>query len=160
MKVSKPNPFLNVLIRYLNESSLEFLRKKLASKRISWQGKINAELKKKYINNYKYHFVIENSSDFKGYITDKIFETFYSGTVPVYLGAENISTYIPENCFINLRDFNNVGDLYKYLSTIKEDSYDEILKNIEIFLESKESDVFSYQFFCKIIFDILDRYNN
>ena len=67
------------------------------------------------LRNYKFAFIIENASDFNGFITDKIFDCFYSGTVPIYLGAKNIKSFIPEECFIDFREFKSLSNLHNYL---------------------------------------------
>jgi len=51
------------------------------------------------IKQYKFSLCYENFRNDAGYITEKIFDCFYAGTVPIYLGAENVTDYIPENCF-------------------------------------------------------------
>ena len=37
-----------------------------------------------------------------GYVTEKIFDAFKAGCVPVYWGAENITKYVPAECFIDM----------------------------------------------------------
>ena len=51
------------------------------------------------IKNYKFYICYENMRDIKGYITEKIFDCFEAGCVPIYFGAPNVETYIPKNCF-------------------------------------------------------------
>ena len=57
----------------------------------------------------KYRFCIcyENIKDVSGYVTEKIFDAFWAGCIPVYLGADNISDHVPKNCFISRRDFGS-----------------------------------------------------
>ena len=58
-------------------------------------------------NKYKFIFVCENSlSD--GYITEKIFNCFFSRTIPIYNGCNKINNYFNEYCFINV---NNIDSL-------------------------------------------------
>ena len=35
----------------------------------------------------------------KGYITEKIFDSFFAGVVPIYWGAENITDYVPKSLY-------------------------------------------------------------
>ncbi len=53
-----------------------------------------------------------------GYVTEKIIDCFYAGTIPIYLGATNISKYIPSLAFIDFRQFNGSVELYSYLSSL------------------------------------------
>ena len=45
---------------------------------------------------------------FAGYISEKIFDCFFAGTVPLYLGAPDIEDYIPADTFIDLRQFREL----------------------------------------------------
>ena len=39
------------------------------------------------------------------WITEKIFDCFYAGTIPVYLGAPDVARWLPPECFIDMRRF-------------------------------------------------------
>ena len=57
---------------------------------------------------YKFVFVCENSiSD--GYITEKIFNCYFSRTIPIYYGSNKINYYFNDNTFINI----NLNELEK-----------------------------------------------
>ncbi|MBU0579790.1 MAG: hypothetical protein KKA19_01320, partial [Candidatus Margulisbacteria bacterium] len=89
-----------------------------------WKQNLNSKLCKAYrgtLNNkqtilkkYKFSLCFENAV-FPGYITEKIFDAMFAGSIPVYLGAPDINKYIPANAFINLKDFKGHDDLYRYL---------------------------------------------
>ena len=55
---------------------------------------------------YKFVFVCENSI-LDGYITEKIFNCFFSRSIPLYNGCLEIENYINKNSFINLNDIDN-----------------------------------------------------
>jgi hypothetical protein len=59
----------------------------------------------------------------RGYVTEKIFDCFYAGTVPVYLGAADIERHIPRECFIDFRTFDSLADLDLFLSAMTEDQF-------------------------------------
>ena len=67
------------------------------------------------LTQYKFDFVYENAIGIPGYVTEKIFDSFLAGTIPVYLGPEISTLTIPKNCFIDRRNFKNHDDLYYYL---------------------------------------------
>ena len=50
-----------------------------------------------------------------GYITEKIFDCFYSGVIPIYWGGDDITKWIPETCFIDRRRFANAEKLSQHL---------------------------------------------
>ena len=43
---------------------------------------------------YRFCLCFENELDTPGYITEKLFDCFFCGTVPIYLGASNIEDYV------------------------------------------------------------------
>ena len=117
----------------------------------SYKGTVSN--KYEIMSQYKFAFSYENISGYNGYITEKIFDPFIAGTVPIYLGSENILDYIPNNTFIDIRNFNDFYHLYNYLTNLNQLEYDEYLHNIKNFLISKDAQKFSSDTFAKTIVD-------
>ena len=69
----------------------------------NYMGTINNKREKS--SEYLFQFAIENSNNTEGYISEKIFDAFFSNNIPIYCGAPNIKNFIPEDCFINMNDF-------------------------------------------------------
>ena len=92
---------------------------------------------------------------YSGYVTEKIFDSFQAGTVPVYMGAPNIADYIPKNCFIAREDFPSMEALFAYLSQMPKEEHAQYLKNIERFLESERAQAFSPEDFIHIFMDAI-----
>lgn len=113
------------------------------------RGKIK---KKNILYNYKFSICYENSSSYNGYITEKIFDAFFYGNIPIYLGAPNITKYIPSNCFIDRRRFKDQKSLHNYLVTMNDDRIFQYKKNILKFLKSNKAKSFSPQNFAKLIY--------
>ena len=133
-------------LKFLNYPRFKKFRKFFnKNKFISWKGKTND--KQKTIRNYKFCFIIENVAIYNGYITDKIFDCFFSGTVPIYLGAKNIFDFIPQNCLVDLRDFKNNDDLYFFLKSIDESKYKNYINNIQKFLKNDTNYIFTFKYF-------------
>ena len=111
------------------------------------------EVKRKYMvmPSYKFSICFENTRDIPGYITEKIFDSFFAGCVPVYWGANNIAEHIPKDCFIDFRDYKNMEDLYTYISNLSDLEYLAYLKRIEAFLNSPKAHPFSIDYFVKTI---------
>lgn len=103
------------------------------------------------LKNYKFCFAYENVKNIPGYITEKIFDCFQAGCVPVYLGASNIKDYVPSNCFVDRNDFKDNETLYTFLKTMPKEQYDEYIKNIRIYLDSKEAQIFSRTHFINVV---------
>ena len=56
-------------------------------------------------NMYKFVFVAENSID-DGYITEKIFNCYFSRTIPIYHGSNKINYFFKKDSFLNMNDMN------------------------------------------------------
>jgi hypothetical protein len=100
------------------------------------------ESKKVVQQQYKYSIAYENIENQPGLITEKIFDCFSAGTVPVYLGAPNIEAYIPTGCFIDFRRFTGYMQLYEYLANMSENEYQEYLDAARAFIDNPQC----YQF--------------
>jgi hypothetical protein len=107
----------------------------------------------KILRNYKFSFAFENAYGFRGLISEKIFDCFFSLTVPIYLGASNIAKYVPRNCFIDFRDFKNFNEMFLFLKNMTEEDYYKYLKNINFFLKSKKFNVFTTEYNARVIFN-------
>lgn len=101
------------------------------------------ENKYEVYKNYKFAFCLENYYGRAGYITEKIFDAFMAGIVPVYKGASNISDYVPEDTFIDYDNFTCLEHLIKYLENIPLEEYNQYLSNINDYLNSDKVKVFS-----------------
>lgn len=108
------------------------------------------------LHKYKFSLCLENSV-FPGYITEKIFDAMFAGSVPVYIGAPDIGQYIPKETFIDLRTFKNDEALIDYLQSMTPATYAQYMKNIEAFLRSKSFQLFSKEYFAGEIVSILKK---
>ena len=124
---------------------LKWLTKLLAPYYPSYKGKVGS--KKATYQKYKFSICYENAKDFNGYITEKILDGFLGDTVPVYLGAPNITSHIPKNTFIDKRDFKTYEELYRYIKNMPENEYKNYLDSINKFLKGKDAYPFSAQCF-------------
>ena len=120
------------ILKLFNGSKMYWLRSRLLEKYPSWKGAV--ENKIETVRKYKFSFALENSIGPSGYITEKIWDSFQAGTVPIYYGAPNILHYIPENCFIDFSKFKNMNDLYSYIHDMKDNVYQAYINNIRKFL--------------------------
>lgn len=93
----------------------------------------------------------ENVRDLPGYITEKIFDGFFSGCVPVYRGASNITDHIPADCFIDRRKFCDTGDVYSFLKAMTEQEFRGYQQRIAAFLQSDAAYPFGSEFFAETI---------
>ena len=105
------------------------------------------------LSRFKFSLVFENCIA-DGYITDKIFDCFKAGCVPIYLGDPNIGSYISSNCFIDFRRFKNYEELVEFLNKIDEKSYNSYINKAQQFISSNEFlKIWSDDAFEKILLD-------
>jgi hypothetical protein len=107
--------------------------------------------KKPILQQHLFCICFENSSNEPGYITEKIFDCFFNGCIPIYFGAPNIKEYIDESCFVDFRDFDTLRDLFNFISSFDEEMYIKYLKNINNFLNSKKGLFFSHKNFARTL---------
>ncbi len=113
--------------------------------------------KQEVFQKYKFSICYENIRDLPGYITEKIWDSFFSGCVPIYWGASNVLEYIPEDCFIDRRKFDTHEKLYKFISSINESEYIAYQERIKRFLSSEGARQFSSEIFVKTIVTVIEK---
>lgn len=122
----------------------------------SIEGYHSSRQKLETIKNYRFYICFENTHTTKGYITEKIFDVFTAGCVPIYWGPSNVEDYIPINCFIDYRNFKNDEEMYKYIKSMPKEVYEQYLKNIKEFLKSDKAYLFSVEYFENLLYEAIN----
>ena len=90
----------------------------------------------KFLSSYKFSIAMENTEG-NGYLSEKIVESFLSGTIPIYYGDYMADEYINPKSFILVRGKN---DMFKKIDYIKKiDNIDELYEKIlnqDIFIDN------------------------
>ncbi len=81
---------------------------------------------------YKFSIAIENNSE-ENYFTEKLTNCFACGTIPIYYGCPNISSFFDDRGIINLANFNSTHDLFEYIT--QPNLYETMLPFAQINLE-------------------------
>jgi hypothetical protein len=102
---------------------------------------------------YRFSICYENIRDVPDYTTEKIFDSFFSGCVPVYWGPPNITKYIPEDCFIDRQKFSSHEELYRFMTSMTESEYLAYQERIAAYLTSEHAKPFSAESFANTIVD-------
>lgn len=84
--------------------------------------------KREWLGHYKFNICSENSSH-KGYVTEKIIQSFSSGCIPIYFGDSLISDelyskyrlVINPKAFINVHSFSNLDEMLEEVKRIDND---------------------------------------
>lgn len=98
----------------------------------------------------KFAICYENAV-YPNYITEKILDCFLGGTVPIYIGAPNITNFIPKETFIDKRDFKTYDELYNFIKNMPQEKYNGYLNVIKNFVESEKSYPFKAECFAKTL---------
>lgn len=105
------------------------------------------ESKRKTLSRYRFSICYENAHGIPGYITEKIFDCFLAGVVPIYLGWDGIDRLIPRDTYIDRRRFGSYEDLYRFIRNMPKDIYDTYVSAIRGFLSSGASTKFDAETF-------------
>ena len=118
------------------------------------------EVKNKWdiLPKYKFTLCYENMLGEPGDVTEKIFDALRCKTVPVYLGAPNISYYVDAGAYIDRSKFNSDRQLLSYLENIGEDEYKQFRNSGENYLKSNKFKLFLSDNYVSTIVKILNLY--
>ena len=130
---------------YLNRYFSKLVKNMFKKKYYVYKG--IAESKTEVYQDHKFSICFENVINKPGYFCELIFDSLNNGCLPVYLGCSNVSDYIPDNCFIDRRNFLSNEELFKFLKSISKKEYDQYQENIKYFLKDQKNKMFSVEFF-------------
>ena len=108
----------------------------------------------KFLSSYKFSIAMENSEG-DGYLSEKIIDSFISGTIPIYYGDYTLDEYINPKTYILIKSEKNINEKIEYIKEIdnNNEKYSNILKenilideNIVNIIE-KEEKKFLYNIF-------------
>lgn len=137
------------LIRALNRIGV--LKRIFTPRYPSLRGPVKS--KREVLRRYKFAISYENAKGFPGYITEKIFDCFFAGCVPIYLGAPNVSDHIPPECFIDKRKFRGYEELYAFIHDMPDDVYRRYQKRIREFVFGPKIYPFSPECFAETLIE-------
>lgn len=72
------------------------------------------------LSKYLFCLCFENM-EMPGYVTEKIFDCLYTGTIPLYYGASDIKLLIPPESYIDARNFSSWNSMWVAISKINSD---------------------------------------
>lgn len=85
-----------------------------AARRV-YRGAVPSKLET--LSRYTFSLCFENVV-LNGWVTEKIFDCFAAGNIPVYWGAADIDRYVPPECFIDMRRFKSYAELRSFLRSL------------------------------------------
>ncbi len=104
----------------------------------NYKGVLSQERKMATLSLYRYNLCFEDLHHpiLSSGIVDEILSCLETRTVPIYLGADNIDTYIPRECFIDFRSFRDYAELDHFLASMSDEQYYDCVAAIDSFVVS------------------------
>jgi alpha(1,3/1,4) fucosyltransferase len=103
---------------------------------------------------YRFALCFENSI-LKGWITEKLFDCFFAGTVPVYWGAPDVLDWVPADCFIDMRQFRDFAELRAFLHALPQARLQRYREAARAYLASDQFKPFRLEAFAELIAGIV-----
>lgn len=77
--------------------------------------------KKQFLEGYKFNLAFENSS-YPGYCTEKIYDAWAAGCIPIYWGDPTIENWCNEDAFINCNKFRSADEIIDFVLGLEKDA--------------------------------------
>jgi hypothetical protein len=105
----------NFRLDFINQLN-KYKKVDMAGKVFNNIGKI-IENKNEFLSSYKFSIAMENSNG-DGYISEKIIDSFISGTIPIYYGDYMIDEYINPKAYILIKGEKDILEKIDYIKEI------------------------------------------
>ena len=115
---------------------MNFIHKLNSYKKVDLEGKCKynnnirtIKDKIEFLKNYKFSIAMENSKG-DGYVSEKIYDSFVAGTIPIYYGDYLIDEFINPKTYILIKGEKDIDKKIEYIKKIDNDDklYISILK--------------------------------
>jgi len=93
------------------------------------------------LQNYEFCLCFENMA-MDGYITEKIFDCLYAGTIPLYKGAPDILEYIPGEVFMDCSQYSTWTEMWRAAASLPSAKLAEMREAGRVFLQSDKAKKF------------------
>jgi alpha(1,3/1,4) fucosyltransferase len=100
----------------------------------SYKGPLNE--KYETLKQYKFSVCYENTKFLRGNISEKIFDCFQCGVIPLYWGAPDILKYIPAETFIHRENFNSNEEMLLFIRSLSGNEISSMISSIQKFINS------------------------
>lgn len=139
--------------RYKNIVDVDFHKYQSAVIK-AYKGSVDS--KYSALSKYTYAICFENMI-MPGYVTEKLFDCFFSGTIPVYYGAPDIEKYVPKECFIDFRNFEDYDELKAFLKSLPASQIQRYKEDIIEYLNSDQYRPFTKEYFAEKFVKLVQR---
>ena len=115
------------------------------------------ENKAETYHHYRFALAFENMKNVRGYVTEKILDCLVAGIVPIYAGADDITDYVPQECFISYSRFKDPEEMIKCLKGITKEQYNDYLGAAQRFFHSEQIRKFDGEEYARDIYFLADQ---
>ena len=100
-------------------------------------GRINNKIR--FLTSYKFSIAMENTKG-DGYVTEKLIDSFLSGTIPIYYGDYMVDEYINPKSYIHIKGEKDMKKKIEYIKSIDNDDekYKSLIKE-DVIIDKKFS---------------------
>jgi hypothetical protein len=120
----------------------------------SYRGEVPVFDKVETLSNYRFALCFENTA-FPGYVTEKIFDCFVAGCIPIYLGAPNIEALVPAGSFIDARHFRDFAHLESFIRDLRPRVARDYITAATNFMGSEGAEQFTQAHFVREVSGVL-----
>jgi hypothetical protein len=120
----------------------------------SYRGEVPALDKVSTLSKYRFALCFENTA-FPGYVTEKIFDCFAAGCIPIYLGAPDIKDLVPAGSFIDARDFSDLVGLESFIRDLRPEVARDYITAAANFMGSDRAERFTQSYFVREVSGVL-----
>lgn len=89
--------------------------------------------KRAILSRYRFCISYENAS-YPGYLTEKMMDAMFAGSVPIYQGDPEVTRVVPANTFIDKRRFRDYDALYRHLKGMSTEEFEGYREAIHDFV--------------------------
>lgn len=100
-----------------------------------YQGE--CESKYAVLSHYQFCLCFENM-EMQGYVTEKIFDCLYSGTIPLYWGAPDIEALIPCEAYVDARKYSSWQEMWEAVEGMTDAEVNTMREAGRLYLDSSE----------------------
>lgn len=152
-KSSLPGRLINIFLRKSNIDNILYKYKLLNNFRHVYKGEVDNKFD--ILNKSKFNIAFENIKSNNLYVTEKIFQSFACGAIPIYYGSELILQFLPKKSYIDYGKFDNIRSLDIFLRKLTDNHIDEMRSAGREFLNSEKFSIFSDDYFIENIFSVI-----
>lgn len=98
------------------------------------------------LSHYKFAIAYENTA-YPGYVTEKAIDAIVAASVPVYLGAPDVTQHLPAETFIDARALGSADAIVEYMEQMTDTEAAAMIEAGQTFLRSPHGQRYTYEGF-------------